>query len=393
MKKLLGLEPNLIKLLSARIVTDEDHRYFISFAKHHPQLQLPEFVRLILHYYAKILFNFDPSDPEISQSAWILKNMMQSVLDEGIRKNSDILQDADIDDVAMMVASPPRNKPREILATLFFVDTMQRHITTEIPRNAYAQHMVFSVMALIQATLSELDQECIDVLNRSLAGMNDAYDAGQSYSDPENLAAVPTKAYLSTIMDESVGPNREPDVSNQSAGDPRREHWGMISLNISKGLEDVRLKWFDLCVKILRQSSSVKGELVNTHLGGEAELAIKGYQLWLVSGFLAQHAYISPEEGQDFAEILYAYVGGTKLDECMAFFRRYHEVQPGNGTQLFLFASDVAKYITGKEAPLAENMLISSAFPTFVALTHMVVAECFGDKETVNELMSKLNKD
>lgn len=71
LKKLLGLEPKLIKLLSAHIVTDEDHRYFISFSKHHQQLQLPEFVRLILHYYAKILFNFDPSDPEISQSALI----------------------------------------------------------------------------------------------------------------------------------------------------------------------------------------------------------------------------------------------------------------------------------------------------------------------------------
>jgi hypothetical protein len=49
LKRLLGLEPTLIKLLSARIVTDENHKYFILFSKHHPQLQLPEFVRLILH--------------------------------------------------------------------------------------------------------------------------------------------------------------------------------------------------------------------------------------------------------------------------------------------------------------------------------------------------------
>jgi len=202
LKKLLGHEPNLIKLLSARIVTDEDHRYFISFSKHHPQLQLPEFVRLILHYYAKILFNFDPSDPEMSQSAFILKNMIRSVLDEGIRKDSNILQIADINDVAMMVFSAPENKPREIVATLFFVDTTRRHITTDIPRSAYAQHMVFSVMALIQAALNELDQYCIDVLNRSLSSMNEAYDCGQSYSDMQNLAAIPTSAYMSAIMGE-----------------------------------------------------------------------------------------------------------------------------------------------------------------------------------------------
>jgi len=196
LKKLLGLEANLIKLLSARIVTDEDHRYFISFSKHHPQLQLPEFVRLILHYYAKILFNFDPSDPEMSQSAFILKNMIQSLLDKGIRKDSNVLQDAKIDDFAKMVSSSPRNMPREIVATLFFVDRTRRHITTDIPKNTYVQHMVFSVVALIQATLIELDQNCIDVLNRSLSAMNKAY----VYSDMQNLAGIPTGAYLSAIM-------------------------------------------------------------------------------------------------------------------------------------------------------------------------------------------------
>ena len=202
LKKLLGLEPNLIKLLSARIVTDEDHRYFISFSKHHAQLRLPEFVRLILHYYAKMLFNFDPSHPEMSQSALILKSLVHLVLTEGLHKDSNILEAAGIDDVAMIVSSPPKNAPREVVATLFFVNTTQRHITTDIPTSVYAQHMVFSVMALLQAVLREIDEECIDVLNRSLASMNAAYDSGQSYSDMGNLAAIPTRAYMSAIMGE-----------------------------------------------------------------------------------------------------------------------------------------------------------------------------------------------
>lgn len=202
LKKLLGLEPNLVELLSARIVTDEHYRYFIAFSKCHPQLQLPEFVRLVLHYFAKMLFNFDPYDPAMSQSASVLRNMMHSVLAKGIHKGSNILQAADIDDIALMVSSPPRNVPREIVATLFFVNTMQRHISTDIPRNVYAQHMVFSVMALLQAVLSQIDQECVDVLNRSLTSMSAAYDSGQSYSDMQNLAAIPTRAYMSAIVGE-----------------------------------------------------------------------------------------------------------------------------------------------------------------------------------------------
>jgi len=202
LKKLLGLEPTLIKLLSANIATDEDHRYFVSFSKHHPRLQMPEFARLILHYYAKMLFNFDPSDPEMSQSAFILKNMVHSVIAEGICTDSNILQVADIDDVATMVPSSPGNVPRKIVATLLFVSPMERQINTDIPRNIYAQQAVFSVMALLQAVLSEMDQDSIDVLNRALANMNAAYDSGQSYSDMLNLATVPNNAYLSAITGE-----------------------------------------------------------------------------------------------------------------------------------------------------------------------------------------------
>jgi hypothetical protein len=200
LKRLLGLEPNLTKLISATIVTDEDYNYFVTFSKHHPQLQLPEFVRLVLHYYAKMLFNFDPSDPEMAQSATILKKMMDRVLTVGIKKDINILDVADISNVARIVSSKPHNVPRRIIATLFFVNTTQRHITTDIPLNVYAQHMVFSVMVLLQSILKEIDDDCIDVLNRSLKNMQSAYNSGQSFLEMQNLTAVPTTAYLSAIM-------------------------------------------------------------------------------------------------------------------------------------------------------------------------------------------------
>jgi len=202
LKRLLGLEPNLTKLISATIVTDEDYNYFVTFSKHHPQLQLPEFVRLVLHYYAKMLFNFDPSDPEMAQSATILKKMMDRVLTVGIKKDANILDVVDISNVARIVSSKPHNVPRQIIATLFFVNTTQRHITTDIPLNVYAQHMVFSVMVLLQSILKEIDDDCIDVLNRSLKSMQSAYNSGQSFLEMQNLTAVPTAAYLSAIMGE-----------------------------------------------------------------------------------------------------------------------------------------------------------------------------------------------
>jgi hypothetical protein len=197
LKKLFASGPKLTKLLVARIVADEDHRYFISFSINDPKVKNCEFVRLILHYYAKLLFNFDPSNREMSHAASILKSMVQSLLNKGIRKHSNVLKDADIDDVAKIISTHPQNLPREIVATLYFVDEFRRAITTDIPRNVYAQHMVFSVAVLIQAALNEMDQDSIYLLNRSLTIMNEFYDSGVSYSDIKCLESVPHDAYLS----------------------------------------------------------------------------------------------------------------------------------------------------------------------------------------------------
>jgi hypothetical protein len=198
--KLFGREPKETRLLGVRITTDEDYRYFISFYEYHPQIHAPEYVRLVLYYYAKILFNFDPSGQQMSESGFILQQLIEILLFKGIRKDSNIMRDVDIEDVARVVSAPPGNIPREIAATLSFGDSMQRCITTHIPKNAYAQHMVFSVAALIQATLTKLDKQWIDVLNGSLFNMNKAYDSGQSYS---NLTTVPAEAFLAATRNRS----------------------------------------------------------------------------------------------------------------------------------------------------------------------------------------------
>jgi hypothetical protein len=197
LKRMFGLDPKSVKLLSARIATNEDHRYFISFSRYQPKLQPMELVRLALHYYAKILFSLDQTDADRPESALILKNMMQAVLEKNIHKDSNILRDAGIDTAAKLVSSEPPNKPIEIVATLFFIDKMKRRIAVDFPRMARTEHLIFSVMALIHATLIYLDQKNIDVLNRSLSAMNKVYDSGQIFSNIKNLTIIPTKAFIS----------------------------------------------------------------------------------------------------------------------------------------------------------------------------------------------------
>lgn len=199
-KKLFSKEPKETKLLGVRIVADENYRYFVSFYEYHQQVHAPEYVRLALYYYAKVLFSFDPSGQQMPESGFILQQLIETLLFKGIHKNSNIMRDADIEDVARLVSEPPGNMPREIIATLSLNDSGQRYMATHIPKSVYGQHMVFSVAALIQATLMKLDRQWVAVLNDSLVNMNKAYDSGQSYL---NAASIPAEAYLAATRSRS----------------------------------------------------------------------------------------------------------------------------------------------------------------------------------------------
>jgi len=199
LRRLVGLERGLMGLLAVKIVADEDHRYFVSFRPLHPELKEPEYIRLMMHYYAKMLFNFDTASPDGRQAATILRGMMDAVLQGGLAPDAGVLEVAEIDDVVSIVSTSPRNRPREIAATLYFVDTIRRHIVTEFPQDTYLQHLAFSVMVLLQATLRQVGHDSIEVLQRALANMNAAYDSGQSYSSLENLVTVPASAFMDAL--------------------------------------------------------------------------------------------------------------------------------------------------------------------------------------------------
>jgi hypothetical protein len=197
--RLFSRQPNLTKLLSVDIVCDEDFAFNVAFTKHHPDLREPEYVRLLFHYYAKMMFNFDPSNEEMSESALVLRSLMGMIASQRLERSTPVLDIAELSDVASVVASSPTNNPRRIVATLFFVSAVRRHIATEVPENIYAEHAVYSVLVLLQAVLGEIGDECISVLSRGLTHMQGAYESGESFSDIENLSRIPNEAYVLAV--------------------------------------------------------------------------------------------------------------------------------------------------------------------------------------------------
>ena len=186
--------------------------------------------------------------------------------------------------------------------------------------------------------------------------------------------------------------------SNFFGSKPRRKDWGVVTSNIAGALEEEREYWFKSCVQNFRDlqasedGAAIDIEVRNPNITGAAELAIKAYQLFLVLGFLSQHAYIRRRDGNDFADLLFPEVCGTQLEECRAYFSRYYEARRDGATQMMRFSNDVARHISGKEGPLVEGMMVAASMAVFVAMNHIAVARCFGDEKTVRKIEAKMGK-
>ena len=175
---------------------------------------------------------------------------------------------------------------------------------------------------------------------------------------------------------------------------PDRKAWPALASCIAKGLEDYRHIWFSQCIETFQARATIDPNIriINTRLEGKAELAIKAYQIFWVTCFLVEHAYIPPSKDKDFADILYAQICGTQFHECMMFFKRYYEVENDGPQQLLRFSSDVAEHIAGTENLYDASLLVNVHFSDFVAFNHMVLAGCFGDQQTVKKVEEKLLK-
>ena len=170
---------------------------------------------------------------------------------------------------------------------------------------------------------------------------------------------------------------------SEQAGPGARSEWGSICLEIAKQFKEDREKWFKACIDLLikKAKEGQRITIVRPVLGGTAEQALKAFQLRLASLMLYEREYIPPDQGQDFADLLYAQVCGTELDECMVYVRRYLEFKTDFGALTNAFCHDACDYITTSKVTETEmNAVLLIVLPLLYP-THMIVASVFQDKK------------
>lgn len=191
--------------------------------------------------------------------------------------------------------------------------------------------------------------------------------------------------------------NKVDNSKKEASQETSEERWAEVCFYISKQLDEIRKKWFRNAVKLLEhykenKELKTKFEIKNRDLAREGEFAIKAYQLYQASIILSSKEYVPPDRGRHFADLLYGYVCGKDIDQCIKYLKRYDEVAEDGGTQLSRISFDIAGYITGNSAPLIEGLLLMEYIVLLSFYSQAVVAEAFGDNETAEKLLEGANK-
>jgi hypothetical protein len=171
---------------------------------------------------------------------------------------------------------------------------------------------------------------------------------------------------------------------------PPRSEWLRISTTIAEGFESSRSWWRQAAGELLNRSEllaaipSISSKILE---GTHADLAMRAFQLRDTAGFLAAKSYISPQDGHDFADILWGQVAGVHVKPVFALVQRYEEVANEPGTVLARFLFDVGSYFYGSDkAALAHSLALGELFEVFVDAGRTIVAGAFGDHATVRTL-------
>ena len=159
-----------------------------------------------------------------------------------------------------------------------------------------------------------------------------------------------------------------------------------LCVRIAEGFKTVRKWQFESAVKAIEGRLGHELRTLRRSLGGDADCALKGYQLWITTAFLVAHPYIPQAEREKFFGLLSTVVSRQDW-KVLDYTQTLHEYRSDPPEQFVRVAFPVANYITSIPHPVAAT-LVARLMPLFIGNTEMVIADSFGDRATLKELES-----
>ena len=184
-------------LLEAKISSSDALTYKVTFNELHPDLKPVEYVRMILCFASKMLHIIDPNDPNQTHIQKLILQSIRKLSQTKLTHDTDIMAVCDQEEIIRSTKGEPSKNDKKIVATLYFIDQMQRAINTSLPGRWYEYQFLHSWLALIQESLPKLDDMLLHRLQMSLKKMAELYfEQGVDYSSLNALNNVPNVAFV-----------------------------------------------------------------------------------------------------------------------------------------------------------------------------------------------------
>ncbi len=188
-----------VPILRADIGTSDGRRFEVAYHIQHQEMAPVEYVRLILHFAAKMLYNLDPKDELTTQETEAFLRTIRLLAERGVARDTNvgalIGSPLSVEEVASVDCD------KTVRATLGFVNPMIRSIHTSIPLRWIEYQFLHSWIALIHTSLPKLDAVLVERLNGSLMRLNVLYELDGV--DPKTLAGLreaPNDAFLDAVV-------------------------------------------------------------------------------------------------------------------------------------------------------------------------------------------------
>jgi hypothetical protein len=160
---------------------------------------------------------------------------------------------------------------------------------------------------------------------------------------------------------------------------------------LGRAFDEARRKIFEAILLNVDRCTAKEDLSGQRHLGGQADLSLKGYQMAVLSWFLAHHPYVKDDDVQVFLGLLTIALCGDKQSEAQVYQLQFHEHRADIPLLMYEVAAPVADYLISGSEP-GGRVFIPRFIPLFTISTQMEVAKEFGDKTTVRLLQAQMDE-
>lgn len=148
-------------LLKVKITSSDGLKYYVNFDELHPDTNKTEYIRIVLHFIAKMLLinkNIENEIISLLKKVSISKNLSQ----DSFSSNPITIQEG-------------ISSGKTITAKLLFVDIKRRFLKTNIPVTFFENQLLDSIISLIKCSAKNLSDFNLKILQLSIKELLDFY--------------------------------------------------------------------------------------------------------------------------------------------------------------------------------------------------------------------------